>query len=134
MYKDKWQEAEIILEEIEIKDKDSHIEKVIFTNHGVIVSDVLSTKNERLALSSMSLRGPLKSMIGFRSLNYAQNWDDFVEAIRHIESPQLNIVYADATNIGYWCAGKVPIRKKGNGMIPVDGASGQFDWKGGSSI
>ncbi|MCE7736085.1 MAG: penicillin acylase family protein, partial [Candidatus Heimdallarchaeota archaeon] len=128
-YKDKWKESEIILEEIEIKDKEPHIEKVIYTDHGVIVSDILSNKNERLALSSMALR-PARSMIGFQLLNHAKDWDDFVNAMRHIEAPQLNVVYADAKNIGVWCTGKVPIRKKGNGMVPVDGSSGQFDWKG----
>ncbi|MFV2015883.1 MAG: penicillin acylase family protein, partial [Candidatus Heimdallarchaeota archaeon] len=128
-YKEKWKESEIILEEIEIKDRESHIEKVIFTDHGVIVSDILSNKNERLALSSMSLR-PAKTLMGFKLLNYAKDWNDFVEAMRHIEAPQLNIVYADKKNIGYWLTGKIPIRKKGNGMVPVNGSTGQFDWKG----
>ncbi|OLS22588.1 MAG: Penicillin acylase 2 precursor [Candidatus Heimdallarchaeota archaeon LC_2] len=128
-YRDKWKESEIILEQIDIKDKDPHIEKVIYTDHGVIISDILSEKNERLALSSMSLR-PSKTLKGFTQLNYANNWDDFVEAMRNITAPQLNFVYADSKNIGYWCSGKVPIRKKGNGMVPVDGSSGQYDWKG----
>ena len=61
---------------------------------------------------------------GWLKLNTAQNWDDFVEAMRRIEAPQLSVAYADVDdNIGYWVTGKVPVRAKGDGNIPVPGWS-----------
>ena len=42
-----------------------------------------------------------------------------------------NFVYADAEgNIGYYAAGLVPIRKQGNGAVPVPGSTDDYDWTG----
>ena len=52
----------------------------------------------------------------------AQNWDDFLGAARKIVSPMQNIVYADtAGNIGLVSPARVPIRRKGDGSMPVPG-------------
>ncbi len=64
-------------------------------------------------------------------MNRARNWDEFVEAMRSIEAPQLNFAYADVDgNIGYWVTGKVPIRAKGQGMVPAPGWTGEYEWIG----
>jgi penicillin amidase len=78
----------------------------------------------------MSLQ-PVPALQGWYQLNKAQNWDDFVDGMRMIEAPQLNISYADVDdNIGYWVTGRVPVRVKGNGSIPAPGWSGEFEWTG----
>ena len=61
----------------------------------------------------------------------AKNWDDFVDAIGLINAPSLNILYADtAGNIGYYMSGKIPIRAKGQGLVPSPGWSGKYEWEG----
>ena len=41
------------------------------------------------------------------------------------------MVYADTQgNIGYSLPGKLPIRAKGNGRVPVPGWTGEYDWQG----
>ena len=63
--------------------------------------------------------------------NEAGNWDEFVDAMRLIEAPQLNVAYADVDgNIGYWVTGKVPVRAKGQGMVPAPGWTGEYEWVG----
>ena len=64
-------------------------------------------------------------------LNAARNWGEFLDAMRVYQTPTQNIVYADvAGDIGYFSPGLVPLRKGGDGLAPVDGASGAFDWIG----
>jgi penicillin amidase len=64
-------------------------------------------------------------------LNRAGGWDEFVKAMHCIEAPQLSVAYADvAGNIGYWVTGKVPIRAKGEGMVPAPGWTGEYEWVG----
>ena len=47
------------------------------------------------------------------------------------QTPTQNIVYADVSgDIGFFSPGLVPLRKSGDGLAPVDGASGAFDWIG----
>jgi penicillin amidase len=61
----------------------------------------------------------------------AQNWDEFRTAARNFVVPAQNLVYADVEgNIGYQMPGNIPIRKSGDGRLPVPGWTGEFDWQG----
>ncbi len=67
----------------------------------------------------------------FFDLDRATNWNDFRTAIRDFWGPPQNFVYADrAGNIGYQATGKIPIRHNFDGDVPLDGASGGFEWDG----
>ena len=67
----------------------------------------------------------------FIDINRAQNWREFTAAIGRLPGPGSNFVYADVDgNIGYHAAGALPRRRNYRGDIPVDGASGNFEWDG----
>ena len=67
----------------------------------------------------------------FLELDRAHNWREFTSALRRFPGPAQNFVYGDVDgNIGYQAAGKLPIRKGYAGDVPVDGASGSFEWQG----
>ena len=131
LFKDEWHEVETIEEKIKIKGViDPFVECVEITNHGPIISDRVGQKDQKIAVQSMALQ-PLRALEGWLRLNTAANWDDFVEAMRCIEAPQLSVAYADVDdNIGSWVTGKVPVRANGNGSIPVPGWSGEYEWIG----
>jgi len=126
-----WQEAQIIPEAIRVKGRpEPYMEQVMITRHGPVISDVVDYPEQRVAVNSMALR-PCPAFHGWLRLNQAADWDEFVEAMRLIEAPQLNVSYADVQgNIGYWVTGKVPIRAQGDGTIPVPGWTGEYEWKG----
>ena len=45
--------------------------------------------------------------------------------------PIQNWVYADVDgNIGYLAAGRMPVRAKGDGTMPVPGWTGEHEWTG----
>ncbi len=61
----------------------------------------------------------------------AQNWEEFLAAARRIVSPMQNMVYADTSgNIGLISPARVPIRRKGDGSMPVPGWTSEYDWAG----
>ena len=128
-YKGEWLEAEVIPEAIPVKGRpEPHVEQVLVTRHGPVISDVVAYAQERIAINSMALR-PCPAYPGFLALDRARNWDEFVAAMRLIEAPQLNFAYADVDgNIGYWVSGRVPIRARGDGSIPALGWSGEYEW------
>jgi penicillin amidase len=67
----------------------------------------------------------------FLDLNRASNWKEFTAALARYPGPGQNFVYADVDgNIGYQAAGMLPIRRNYDGDVPVDGASGDFEWDG----
>ena len=126
---DGWKEAEIITERISVKgEANPHLEKIVITRHGPVVSDVVGYTQERVAVNSMALR-PSIAFQGWLVLDQAAGWDEFVEAMKLIDAPQLGVTYADTEgNIGFWVTGKVPIRENGNGQIPVPGWTGEYEW------
>jgi penicillin amidase len=128
-FKGEWHDLEIIPEKIFIKGKsEPYVESVKVTKHGPIVSDVINYPQIKLSLQSMAFR-PTNAFKGWYLLNKAQSWDDFVEAIKCLDTTHLSVTYADIEgNIGYWASGKVPIRGKGDGRVPVPGWTGEYDW------
>ncbi len=67
----------------------------------------------------------------FFKLDRAKNWNEFRAALSVFWGPGQNFVYADrAGNIGYQASGRTPIRKNFSGDVPLDGASGQYEWDG----
>jgi penicillin G amidase len=67
----------------------------------------------------------------FFKIDQAKNWNEFRAALRSFWGPGQNFVYGDHEgNIGYQATGAVPIRRNFDGNVPLDGASGQFEWDG----
>jgi penicillin amidase len=64
------------------------------------------------------------------SVDRAHNWQEYLQAMARWKTPPENLVYADRQgNIGVQSAGLVPIRKKGNGLLPEPGWGG-YGWAG----
>jgi penicillin amidase len=64
-------------------------------------------------------------------LNRAASWDEFQAAARRWGTPTMNLTYADVDgNIGYQMVGCVPIRQRGEGLVPSPGWTGQYEWSG----
>lgn len=83
-----------------------------------------------IALSWTALE-PTKLFNAIWGFDKAQNWDEFRTAARDFVVPAQNLVYADVDgNIGYQMPGNVPIRKSGDGRLPVPGWTGEYDWQG----
>lgn len=67
----------------------------------------------------------------FYFLNRAKDWNDFKRALQTYGGATQNFVYADVKgNIGWYAAGRIPIRKTGDGALPYDGSSDDGEWIG----
>jgi penicillin amidase len=129
-----WREAVVRREEIKVRKSftSSETEVVPFevteTRHGPIVFE---KDNTRYALRWTALDPALQNLAGFMALNRARNWKEFREALSKYTAPMQNMVYADVDgHIGYYAAGRVPIRKSGDGSRPYDGATDAGEWTG----
>jgi len=125
-----WREAEVLQEAIQVKGADPVIEKVIVTHHGPVINSLAPdiSGEAPLALRWTALELDDSSLALFK-MNLAENCTDFREALRHWSVPSQNVVYADtAGNIGYSLPGKLPVRAKGKGRIPVPGWTGEYEW------
>ncbi|CAM5405287.1 penicillin acylase family protein [Streptomyces griseorubiginosus] len=74
---------------------------------------------------------PGTTMDAVFAMDKASNWSDFRAAAALFDVPSQNLVYADATNIGYTLPGRIPIRAKGDdGSLPAPGWDPKYRWTG----
>ncbi|WP_426105230.1 penicillin acylase family protein [Massilia sp. TSP1-1-2] len=99
--------------------------------HGPILSDQFKVFDQPVALRWTALDAGDTSFEAFYRLNFASDWDGFNKALSALVAPALNIVYADRQgNIGYLGAGRIPVRKAGNGSVPAPGWNDDKAWTG----
>ncbi len=126
-YDGKWIEDSERTEKIEVRGKPDDVLLVKSTRHGPILPD---TGNRTFALAWTALM-PGALQFPFLKIDEAQNWPEFTDALRGFAGPMQNFVYADTDgNIGFYAAGWVPIRKRGDGSVPVPGQSSDYGWTG----
>lgn len=105
------------------------------TRHGPVLTspDVegVAAEGQVLALAFTGLSARDTSAEALYRLNHAANATAVRKALSLYVAPQQNIVYADTDGtIGFLSPGLVPIRKAGDGRVPVPGWSGEYDWTG----
>jgi penicillin amidase len=126
-YDGKWLEDSERTERIKVRGKLDEALLVKSTRHGPILPD---TGRRHLALAWTALL-PHALHFPFLKIDRARNWREFTDALHGFAGPMQNFVYADTEgNIGFYAAGWVPIRKRGNGSVPVPGSSDEFEWLG----
>jgi penicillin amidase len=123
--------AEVRREEISVRKSDEN-ELVNFeikvTRHGPIIIEKGSIG---VALRWTALDTEIIDLDTFIALNRARNWDDFVTALSGYGGPPQNFTYADvAGHIGYHSAGRIPLRRTGDGSLPYHGATNDGEWVG----
>ncbi|MEV1130342.1 penicillin acylase family protein [Agromyces sp. NPDC049794] len=65
------------------------------------------------------------------NINRARDWDGFRQAAALFDVPAQNLLYADVDgNIGYQAPGRIPIRKSGDGTVPLPGWTSANGWSG----
>ena len=126
------------------------------TSHGPIISDVISDvavagntapvvgekrsrdTNYAVALAWTALR-PGHAMDALLELDVAQDFDQFRTAVKKLDAPAQNVIYADVDgHIGYQAPGRIPVRGPGrpetdkdvpsNGTWPHPGWDSAYDW------
>ncbi|HEY1291866.1 MAG TPA: penicillin acylase family protein [Chloroflexota bacterium] len=129
-----WESGTLVPEAIVVKGRTKPwIEEVLITpRHGPLLTPTSSIPDEHrpLAMRSMVLEAP-SAAAALLDINRATSWDEFQAAARRWGAPAMNVTYADTDgNIGYQMVGRVPIRRRGEGLVPSPGWSGQYEWDG----
>lgn len=127
-----WREAEVRREEIKVRkgftgtETETQTLEVTVTRHGPVVFE---QSGKRYALRWTALDPKLTDVQSATAINTARNWREFQSALSHYSGPMQNMVYADVDgHIGYTAAGRVPIRKSGDGSLPYDGSTDAGEW------
>lgn len=131
-------QAETIDEPIAVKGwSEPVVETVRVTRHGPIINPPPVGPGQgtpachlQLALRSTVLEQP-GLVTSLLALNRAGSWGEFRAALARWPAPPLNFVYADIEgHIGRQAAGHVPVRDRGDGLLPLPGWDDSYAWRG----
>ena len=130
-YRGRWERMRIEREQIRVKGEAQPREvELKFTIHGPVIHEEAG-RHRAYALRWVGSEPGTAGYLASLSLNRVQNWPEFLKAMERWKVPSENLIYADVEgNIGWVAAGLTPIRRNWSGMIPVPGASGEYEWDG----
>ena len=133
-FQGKWEPVRVITEEIRIAGQaEPLLLPVRITRHGPVINDVVEalTRTQTLYAFRWTALEPSGIVRALLRLNRARNWEEFHAALADWDVPGQNFVYADVDgHIGYQATGRIPIRAKGDGLLPVPGWTGEYEWTG----
>jgi penicillin G amidase len=140
LYLGAWDPVTIHREEIAVRGQaEPEVVEARETRHGPIMDAYLIGVasptpvwgiTETYALRWVGMEEPLRPSIVLR-MDTAANFDQFRAAASEWHCPGQNFLYADVDgNIGYQCTGRYPIRRRGDGTMPVPGWTDEYEWEG----
>lgn len=128
-YQDRWEPMTVVQERIAVRGEADRVIELRFTRHGpVLHADAGRAK----AFALRSVWGEPGTSAYFGSMRYmaAKDWPSFSAALDGWGTPSENQVYADTDgHIGWIAAGRVPVRRNWDGLLPVPG-DGRYEWQG----
>jgi penicillin amidase len=131
-YKGQWYPMEVDRELIHIKGKPEPAEfDVKLTRHGPVLYE--NTQRHRaFALRWVGADPGGAGYLGSLNVMQAKDWKDFNERLdRAWYLPSHSLVYADVDgNYGYAGVARTPVRPNWDGLLPVPGKDGKYEWSG----
>jgi penicillin amidase len=132
---DRWEAMRVVQETIRVRGRDEPLPiELRFTRHGpVIYQD--DGRRLAFALKWAGSEPGGAAYLGSLAVARATNRAEFLRALAAWKVPGQNMVYADVDGgIGWVAAALTPVRKSGDGLLPVPGTGGNFDWQGYLSV
>jgi penicillin amidase len=128
-FKSGWEKMRVLRENIEVKAEPAREVELHFTRHGPVLAEDAG-KNRAFAIRTVWSEPGLAGYFGSSRLLMAKDWPQFKAAANAWGAPPLNLVYADTQgNIGLAAAGRTPVRRNWDGLMPVPG-DGRYEWQG----
>ncbi|HXG09012.1 MAG TPA: penicillin acylase family protein [Gemmataceae bacterium] len=128
---ERWEKMTIIREQVRVKGEAEPVEvELRYTRHGPVIHQD-SRRHRAYALRWVGAEPGGAAYLGALALDRARSTREFIEACRAWKLPGENMVFADVDgNIGWLAVALTPVRKGWDGLLPVPGAKGEYEWQG----
>ena len=123
-----WKSFEQVDVSIPVKGAPATIARLRYAQQGPVISHD-PARRRATVLGAVELQPGGSGSFAMIAINLARDWEGLREAFRFHPSPT-NFHYADIEgNHGWQVIGFMPVRRKGDGLLPVPG-DGRYDWIG----
>ena len=130
LYKDQWIDPETHDETIKVRDGADVHTKVTVTQHGPVIAGGPDQGSGLAFKYTATEQASTWPEILWRMLR-VENSQELVDSMRGWVDPCNNLLFADIHgDMGYLCRGRIPIRSRVNGWLPVPGWTGEHEWEG----
>lgn len=129
-----WQEARVKVEEIKVKGGRTILDTVAYTHFGPVMYDKsftnVSSNGDAIAIR-WKAHDESNELLMWWYLDRAKSYAEYEAAIKYLECPVQNIVFASKTgDIALWQQGKVPLRWERQGAYLMPGEDDSYAWQG----
>jgi penicillin amidase len=127
---ERWEPMTIVRERVTVRGEAQPVEvELRFTRHGPVLHQD-AQRQRAYALRWVGAEPGGAAYLGCLSINRAGNWQEFLAAMKAWKAPGENMMYADVDgNIGWVATALTPVRKGWDGLLPVPGAAGGYEWQ-----
>lgn len=131
LYKGQWYDMEVHREMIPVKGGQPVEYLAKYTRHGPVLYEN-AERHRAYALKWIGSEVGGAGYLGSLNVMQAKNWDEFNAGIaKSWYLPSHSLVYTDVKgNIGYRGVAYTPIRRNYDGLLPVPGKDGKYEWEG----
>jgi penicillin amidase len=128
---DRWEKMKVVRETVTVRGEERPAElELRFTRHGPVIHED-AKRHRAYALKWAGAEPGGAAYLASLALDRAKDGREFVAALKGWKVPSENMVYADVDgNIGWVAAALTPVRKGWDGLLPVPGAQGAYEWQG----
>ncbi len=131
LYRDRWVDLRVHRERIRVRGGGVVDKEVFVSPHGPLITGGETEKRDLPLAARWAFRDRIQTLRSALLLMKSENVFQAIDALRDWAAPAQNFVFADVQgNFGYWCCGTVPVRVKGDGLLPVPGWDGEYEWSG----
>lgn len=129
-----WKPTTLRIEEIKVRGEETVTDTVVYTHHGPVSEATTPVADEQEPVYHAQrwvAHDGSNDLKTFYGLNRAENYDDYVEALKYFDAPAQNFVFAsNEGDIALWVNGKLPRKWVYQGRTVSDGTDPVYDWQG----
>ncbi|NLR92340.1 penicillin acylase family protein [Flammeovirga agarivorans] len=128
-----WDKADLRIEEIKVRDKETIIDTVRYTIWGPVVYDKTFGKSSEKAGYALrwTAHDPSKELKTLYQINKASNYTEFNDALKYFDGPALNFAFISKDDdIAMNIQGKFPKHWEEQGKFVMDGTRSDTRWTG----
>jgi penicillin amidase len=130
-YNNQWFKSETVVEKISIAGTEAFYDTIVYTHHGPVVYDnnFLPENDTKNYAMKWIAHYPSQTFNAMLELNTADNYEDYMQAMRKFQGPPQNILFAsNQGDIAITLPGKFPVKWPEQGKFLMDGSNPKHEW------